>query len=182
HQARAYFPLRQDRLLSTGETHVAGQCQLAADARRSPANARNRNDRSATQPHQHVWKLLQTRGTRRKSRRVLRLREEVVMCQEESIDSTVKHDNLDLLVSLKRRDDLVELGNRLRAEDVERRVIKRHTPVRGRSARQKNPFGGTVGHGADDKRIIRSFSCHCFLPSWFRWYLLQPPGAVGGRA
>ena len=97
-------------LLSTGETHVAGERKLAADARRPPANARDRNDRSATQPHKHVRKLLQARGTRRKSRSVLGLREEVVVCQEESIDGTVKHDNLDLLVSLERRDGLVELG------------------------------------------------------------------------
>src|SRR6516162_3606593 len=78
---------------------------------------------------------------------LLRLREKVVVRQEESIDGTVKHDNLDLLIRLERRDDLVELGNRFRAEDVERRVIKRHTPVRGRSARQKYPFARPVGHG-----------------------------------
>jgi hypothetical protein len=73
-------------LLSTGETHVAGERRLAADARRPPANARDRNDRSATQPHKHVRKLLQARGTRRKSRSVLGLREEILVCQEESID------------------------------------------------------------------------------------------------
>jgi hypothetical protein len=80
------------------------RAQARGDARRPPANARDRNDRSATQPHKHVRKLLQARGTRRKSRSVLGLREEVVVCQEESIDGTVKHDNLDLLVSLERRD------------------------------------------------------------------------------
>src|SRR5262249_30709192 len=100
HQSRAHFPLRQDRLLSTGETHVAGERKLAADARRPPANARDRNDRSATQPHKHVRKLLQARGTWGKSRSFLRLREEVVVRQEESIDGAVKDDNLDLLVGL----------------------------------------------------------------------------------
>jgi len=128
------------------ETHVAGERQFAADARGTPANAHDRNDSRTTQPHKHVRKLLQARGAWGKSRGILGLREEVVVRQEESIDGAVHDDNLDLLVSLERRDDLVELRYRFRAEDVERRVIKRHTPVRGRSARQKNLFGRPVGH------------------------------------
>jgi hypothetical protein len=68
------------------------------------------------------------------------------VCQEEAIDGTVKRDNLNLFVSLERGDALVELRDRWRAEDVERRVIEGHAPVRGRSPRQKNPFGCPIGH------------------------------------
>jgi hypothetical protein len=54
--------------------------------------------------------------------------------QEKSVNGTVEHNNLDLLVSFQRFDDLVELRNSFRAKDVERRVIKRDAPIRGRSS------------------------------------------------
>jgi hypothetical protein len=51
--------------------------------------------------------------------------------QEKSVNGTVEHNNLDLLVSFQRFDDLVELRNSFRAKDVERRVIKRDAPIPG---------------------------------------------------
>ena len=43
----------------------------------------------------------------------------------------VKDDHFDVLVSFNRCDDFVELRNRCRAEDVERRMIKRYSPILG---------------------------------------------------
>jgi hypothetical protein len=39
--------------------------------------------------------------------------------QEKSVNGTVEHNNLDLLVSFQRFDDLVELRNSFRAKDVD---------------------------------------------------------------
>jgi len=62
------------------------------------------------------------------------------MSQKEPFDRAVKDDHFDVLVSFQRCDDFVELRNSFRAKDVERRVIKRRAPIRGRSSRQKNLF------------------------------------------
>ena len=129
HQAGADLPLRQDRLLPAGEAHVAGERELAADAGRPPANRRDRDDRRAAQPHEHVGQRLQAGRARRQARRVLGLGEEVVVRQEEAVDGAVEDDDLDVLVGLERRDDLVELRNRFRAEDVQGRMIERHAPI-----------------------------------------------------
>src|SRR5258708_3766055 len=55
------------------------------------------------------------------------------MNQKESFDCTVKDHDLNLLVSFDRRDDLVHLRKHLRTEDVERRVVKRDSPILGRT-------------------------------------------------
>jgi hypothetical protein len=64
---------------------------------------------------------LQTRPARRKSRRILKLRQEVVVRQEKSIYGTLKDNNLNLLIDFQRCDDLVQLRNSFRAKDVEGR-------------------------------------------------------------
>src|SRR5260370_3584854 len=58
------------------------------------------------------------------------------MNQKETFNSTVKNHDLDLLVSFDCRDDLVHLRKHLRTEDVERRVIKRNSPILGRALGQ----------------------------------------------
>jgi hypothetical protein len=67
--------------------------------------------------------------------------------QEKSFDRAIKDDDFDVLVSFQRGDDFVELGNCIRAKDVERRMIDRRAPVGGRPSRQNNLFGrGRVAH------------------------------------
>ena len=152
-----------------GETHVAGERKLATDTGCTAANRNDRNDRTTTQPHKHVGKRLQTRPARRKSRRIRKLRQEVVVRQEKSIDGTVKDNNLNLLVNFQRCDDLVELRNSFRAKDVEGRVIKRHAPIRRRSSRKNNLFNhrrvwrparSGVGIGG----VLRLFEAHGEAP------------------
>ncbi len=53
------------------------------------------------------------------------------MSQKESFDRAVKDDHFDVLVSFNRCDDFVELRNRFRTKDVERRMIKRYSPIVG---------------------------------------------------
>src|SRR6266403_1310835 len=90
----------------------------------------------------------------REGGRILEVREEIVMSQEEPLHRAVEDDDFDVLVSFQRRDDFVELRNGFRAEDVEGRVIERHAPIRGRVSRQKN-LPGRVAHFA------APFRCPC---------------------
>src|SRR5439155_19319901 len=58
------------------------------------------------------------------------------MNQKETFNSTVKNHHLNLLVNFDCRDDLVHLRKQLRTEDVERRVVKRNSPILGRAPGQ----------------------------------------------
>src|ERR1700751_900634 len=55
------------------------------------------------------------------------------MNQKETFNGTVKNHHLDLLVSFEGSDDLVHLRKHLGTEDVERRVVKRDSPILRRS-------------------------------------------------
>src|SRR5712691_9892486 len=55
------------------------------------------------------------------------------MNQKETFNLTVKNHHLDLLVGFECRDDLVHLRKHLGTEDVERRVVKRDSPILGRA-------------------------------------------------
>src|SRR5216684_2192816 len=55
------------------------------------------------------------------------------MNQKETFNGTIKNHHLNLLVSFECRDDLVHLRKHLRTEDVERRVVKRDSPILGRA-------------------------------------------------
>ena len=54
------------------------------------------------------------------------------MRHEKSVDCTVEDDYFELLVSFDRGDDLVQLRNRFRPEDIYRRMIQCDAPIRGR--------------------------------------------------
>jgi hypothetical protein len=62
------------------------------------------------------------------------------MGQKKTFNRAVKDNHFDMPVSFHRGDGFVELWNGVRAKDVERRVIDRHSPIRRRSSRQKNLF------------------------------------------
>ncbi len=51
------------------------------------------------------------------------------MSQKEPWNRAVKDDDFDVLIGFNRGDDLVELRNLVRTEDVERRIINRYPPV-----------------------------------------------------
>src|SRR5580693_298134 len=70
------------------------------------------------------------------------------MNQKEAFDSTVKDHHLNLLVRFDCRDDLVHLREHLRTEDVERRMVKRDSPILGR---------------APDQTYLSSFCCCVIL-------------------
>ena len=69
------------------------------------------------------------------------------MGEKEAVDGTVKYDHLHLLVVLDRRDDLVQLGQFLRAEDVDRRKVKCHPPVRRQMSFNTYLSGGKRSFG-----------------------------------
>jgi len=50
--------------------------------------------------------------------------------EEEAFDGAVKHDYLQGPVGFQGRDNFVQLRDGFRAEDIERRVIERDSPVR----------------------------------------------------
>src|SRR6266853_4939167 len=58
------------------------------------------------------------------------------MNQKETFNSTVKNHHLNPLVSFDCRDDLIHLRKHFGAEDVERWVVKRDSPILGRAPDQ----------------------------------------------
>src|SRR5258708_3724763 len=134
------FKLRQDRFFAARETHVAGQRKLASDTRRTPSNRRDRHHRGAAQAHEHIGQRLPTCRPGRQTCRILRFCKKIVMTEKETFNGTVKDHHFDLLVGFERRDDHVQLRNGFRAENVERRVIKRDTPVSWERSRKKHLF------------------------------------------
>src|SRR6266403_3367828 len=134
HQTGANFKLRQDGFFATGKTHVAGKGKLASHTSRPSANQRYRYNRCTTQAHQHLGPWMQARGSRREMRQIIKLCKEVQVNQKETFNSTVKDHHLNLLVSFDCRDDLVHLREHLRAEDVERRMVNRDSPILGRAS------------------------------------------------
>src|SRR6266403_3681368 len=55
------------------------------------------------------------------------------MNQKEPFNGAVKDNHLNALVSFNCRDDLVHLRKHFGAEDVERRMVKRDSPILGRA-------------------------------------------------
>src|SRR5580700_161827 len=82
------------------------------------------------------------------------------MNQKESFDCTVKYHHLYLLVSFDCRDDLAHLRKHLRTEDVERRVVKRDSPILGRAPDQTYLSSPTCC-------VILIFHGCCLLIIWF---------------
>src|SRR5712691_3721560 len=68
HKTGPNFKLRQNGFFAAGKTHVAGQGKLTSHTRRPPANRRDRDDRRATQAHQHRGPWMQPCGSSRKMR------------------------------------------------------------------------------------------------------------------
>src|SRR5438445_13029041 len=59
------------------------------------------------------------------------------MNQKETFDGAVKDNHLNSVVSFDCRDDLVHLRKHFGAEDVERWVVKRDSPILGRARGQR---------------------------------------------
>src|SRR6266851_2856205 len=133
HQTGANFKLRQDGFFATGKTHVAGKGKLTSHTSRPPANRRYRYDRCTTQAHQHLGPWMQPCGSRRKARQIVKFCKKIQMNQKETFNGTIKNHHLNLLISFECRDDLIHLRKHLGTEDVERRVVKRDSPILGRA-------------------------------------------------
>src|SRR5258708_32276594 len=103
---------------------------------------------------------MQPCGPRRKMRQIVEVGQKIQMNQKETFNGTVKDHHLDLLVRFERRDDLVHLRKHLRAEDVERRVVKRDSPILGRA------LGHTYLSVLCCCEIV-IFHVGCLLISWF---------------
>src|SRR6185295_7812055 len=58
------------------------------------------------------------------------------MCQKESFDRAVKDNYFDVLVRFDRRDDLIELRNGVRTENIQRRMVNGYSPILGRATRK----------------------------------------------
>jgi hypothetical protein len=59
---------------------------------------------------------------------------------EEALDGTIEYDDIDPIVGLDRRDDLIQLWDALRAKDVERRVVEGDAPVTLRALFETDAF------------------------------------------
>src|SRR5256712_1762433 len=79
---------------------------------------------------------MQPRGSRRKMRQIVKFCKKIQMNQKETFNGTVENHHLNLPVSFECCDDLVHLRKHLRTEDVERRVVKRDSPILGRAPGQ----------------------------------------------
>src|SRR5882672_10723288 len=58
------------------------------------------------------------------------------MSQKESFDGAVKDNHFDGFVRFDRRDDLIELRNGVRTENIERRMVNGYSPIVGRAPRK----------------------------------------------
>src|ERR1700693_1416439 len=76
---------------------------------------------------------MQPCGPWRKLRQIVKFCKKIQMNQKETFNGTIKDHHLDLLVSFECRDDLIHVRQHLRTEDVERRVVKRDSPILGRA-------------------------------------------------
>src|SRR5450432_3972028 len=76
---------------------------------------------------------MQPGGSRRKMCQIVNVCKKIQMNQKETLNGTVENHHLNLPVSFERCDDLVHLRQHLWAEDVERRVVKRDSPILGRA-------------------------------------------------
>src|SRR5262249_2911071 len=72
---------------------------------------------------------------------VLELCKEVVVRQKEPLDGAIENDHLYLLVGFEGRDNLIQLRDRLRAEDIQWWNIKRDAPVAWRASRETDLSG-----------------------------------------
>ena len=64
-------------------------------------------------------------------RHLVKIRKKVQMNQKETFDGTVKNHDLNLRIGFDCCDDLTHLRKHLRAENVERRLVKRNSPIFG---------------------------------------------------
>src|SRR6476646_4685954 len=103
---------------------------------------------------------MQACASRREVRQIVEFCKKIEMNQKETFDCTVKDHHLNLLVSFDCRDDLVHLRKHLRTEDVERRVVKRDSPILGRAPGQT--YLGSLCCCA-----ILIFHVCCLLIIWF---------------
>src|SRR5713226_7182699 len=76
---------------------------------------------------------MQPCGSRRETRQIVKVCKKIQMNQKEAFNGTIKNHHLNLLVSFECRDDLVHLRKHLGTEDIERRVVKRDSPILGRA-------------------------------------------------
>jgi len=60
---------------------------------------------------------------------VLEFRKEVVVRKEDAFDRTLEDDHFEVRVGFNRGDDLTQLRNGIRTKDIERRMIKRYSPI-----------------------------------------------------
>src|SRR3954470_19668273 len=126
-----YLPLREHRLLSTDECHVACERDFAAVASGAPSNRRDRHDRHACEANEDVRPRLEAGRALRDALQVVEIGVEVAVVQEEAIDGALEDHDLHLLIGFDRRHDGPELTEKLRTHQIERRIVKRDPPVCG---------------------------------------------------
>ena len=116
-------------LFAAGETHVAGESDLAAVARRPAADEGDGDDWRAGQTHEKVRPRRQACRTSRQCGQVLQLGREIGVIQEVVVDRAVEDHDPDMLVGLECVDDFLELPDHFRSHNVDRRVVECDTPV-----------------------------------------------------
>src|SRR5262249_45301076 len=112
---------------------------------------------------------------RRQAGGVLDLCEEIVVRDEEAVDGAVEHDDLDPVVGLERRDDVIQLRNAFWTENIQGRVIQGNAPIERRTAVEKVavPVLRTAQY-----RLLGASPARCMT------VLIPPPGrwkSSGGR-
>src|SRR6478609_9172506 len=103
---------------------------------------------------------MQACGSRGEMRQIVKSCKKIQMNQKETFNRTVNNHHLNLLVSFDCRDDLVHLRKHLRTEDVERWMVKRHSPIVGRAP-------GQTYLSSLSCCVILIFHGSCLLITWF---------------
>src|SRR5215510_6756619 len=103
---------------------------------------------------------MQSCGSRREMRQLVKVCKKIQMNQKEPFDRTVTNHHLNLLISLDCRKNLLHLRKHLWTEDVERRVVNRDSPI----------FERTLGQTYLSSLccdVILIFHVCCLLLTWF---------------
>jgi hypothetical protein len=113
----------------------ASDSSLPTPVARPPAYFDDRHDRHLTQANQHIGQRRQTGLARRHTRRCFQRRHKIVVRQEEAIDGTIEHHDLQIRIIFYLRDHAVQLRYRFRSKDIEWRMVDRDAPIGWRHTR-----------------------------------------------
>src|SRR5271155_654135 len=129
YHADTHFPLRQNGFFAAGEAHVACKRKFTPVSSGTSPDHRNGHHWRLRETDQDVRPRLEACGTLGYAGEVLDFCEEIGMIEKETVHGAFKNDDPDFLVVFNVGHDFLELQNKIRTHEVERRVVEDHSPI-----------------------------------------------------